>query len=126
MFTVTESDDKASVTMSDTRWSMAFPAADLPKWLEIYRRFIRNRPSTAQFHGVPVQEIAAAMQRLGMPVPKEPAATARTAEAAARTAAVAALAAVGMTAEYWTAIDPERLLKQLIMVGAASPVRAAE
>lgn len=71
MFTVTESDDKASVTMSDTRWSMAFPAADLPKWLEIYRRFIRNRPSTAQFHEGPVQEIAAAMQRLGMPVPKE-------------------------------------------------------
>lgn len=72
MFTVTESDDKASVTMLDDRWSMTCPAADLGKWLEIYRRFIRNRPSTAQFHEGPVQEIAAAMQRLGMPVPKEP------------------------------------------------------
>ncbi len=41
------------------------------------------------------------------------------ADAAARTAA-------GMTAEYWTAIDPERLLEQLIMVGTASPVRSAE
>lgn len=72
-FRVHESDDKASVTMADTRWSMTCPAADLPKWLEIYRRFVRNRPSTARFHEGPVQEIAAAMQRLGMPVPKEPA-----------------------------------------------------
>lgn len=72
MFTVTESDDKASVTMLDDRWSMTCPAADLPKWLEIYRRFIRNRPLSAPFYEGPVQEIAAAMQRLGMPVPKEP------------------------------------------------------
>ena len=49
------------------------------------------------------------------------------ADAAARTAAgAAARTAAGMTAEYWTAIDPERLLEQLIMVGTASPVRSAE
>ena len=55
------------------------------------------------------------------------------AEVAARVAAVVEaavwaprVAEAGMTAEYWTAIDPERLLEQLIMVGIASPVRSAE
>lgn len=70
-FIVMASADMTSVTMKRDRWSLRCPAEDLPKWLMIYRGFIRKRPASAKFYADAVTDIERAMKRLNIPVPPE-------------------------------------------------------
>ena len=60
------SDNGRSAAMSRGAWSLTIPVGDLPKWLGLYRGFIKRRPSTERFHGGCVSALEAAMRQVGM------------------------------------------------------------
>lgn len=60
------SDDGCYASMSRGAWSRTIPVGDLPKWLGLYRGFIKRRPSTERFYGGCVSALEAAVRQVGM------------------------------------------------------------
>lgn len=60
------SDDGKTATMSRGSWRLSIATRELPKWLALYRGFIKRRPSSERFYGECVAALEAAMRQVGM------------------------------------------------------------
>lgn len=63
----------AVLAMTKGAWWQRVPAADLPKWISLYRR-LRDRDGGkhAQHYAQPVEALEAAARKAGIPIPPPP------------------------------------------------------
>jgi hypothetical protein len=65
--------DGAGLAMTKGDWFQRVPAADLPKWISLYRRLReRDGGKYAQHYAQPVEALEAAARKAGIALPPNP------------------------------------------------------